>query len=330
MSIWTYKNLLEPKVSKSFQLTLGEGETPCQQCKILAKAINLEKLYIKREDLNPTGSFKDRSLAFQLSVHNSNNDTDLVISSTGNAAISAISYSQKFKCDLTVFVSKYIAKNKLDRLIQKAKIKNFKRSLLEGDDNIVEFSNKNIKISFSVRPKSDSIKYAKNTRSIHLRGSNDDLAIIGYKTLSYELAKQAKDCDSIFIPCSSGTSAIGIYQGYLDIDLTPPRIHIVQTTKIHPMAKEFDKEFKKTSTSLASAISDRVSHRKNQVIEAVSQTGGSGWVISDKELNNANKVLLDNCDIKTSYDSLLSLAGLLKALSKGGKIKKPVIILSGK
>lgn len=312
---------LKPSVKASFRLSLDEGSTPCQECPSLAKELDLEKLYLKREDLNPTGSFKDRSLAYQLSAYLQKGNTKYVISSSGNAAVSAVSYCKLFKCQLTVFVSRKIPKDKLDRLLKSSGIAKLGKSPLQK---------KNITIYFSDRPRSDAIKFANENKAINLRGSTDDLAIVGFKTITYELAEQTKSIDAVFIPCSSGTSTVGIYKGFKDLGMKLPQIHIIQTTKIHQIACGFDRGFDKSETSLASAIVDKVAHRKEQVIDIVRKTEGSGWVISDKEIEASQKMLRKNCDITASADSALSLAGVVKALNNSFKIKRPVLILSGK
>lgn len=329
MSIWRYKKHLEPKVKTEHQLTLGEGDTPCIQCNKLSKALGIDTVYIKREDLNPTGSFKDRSLAFQLSAHYHKGNTNFVISSSGNAAISAISYCKLFKCQLTVFVSKQIPKSKLNRLLTAAEVTNFSNKILQHTDNATIRKN-NIEIIFSQKPRSDLIKFLNKNKAIDLRGSRDDLAITGFKTIAYELVEQTKNIDAIFIPCSSGTSTVGVYKGFKDLGIKSPQIHIIQTTKVHPIAKKSDKNFKKSETSLASAIVDKVAHRKEQVLEIIQKTNGSGWVISDKKIKESQKTLQKHCNIKTSADSALSFAGLKKALTKNFTIKRPVLILSGK
>ena len=185
-----------------------------------------------------------------------------------------------------------------------------------------------ISIYISKRPKSDSIKFKNYHKdAVYLRGSLDDTATIGFQTISYELANEAPDADAFFIPCSSGTSSVGIYNGYKD--LKSPSIHIIQTTKIHPIASQFDREFKKSEKSISSAISDRVAKRKDQVINIIKKTNGFGWVISDEEIKNAQVILKSLCNIETSTDSALSLAGLQKALKSGYKIKRPILLLSG-
>ncbi len=327
--IWHYHKFLKPFVKELFRLSMGEGNTPCVNCEKLAKFLNLEKVYLKREDLNPTGSFKDRSLAFQLSAKLQEGKSKFVISSTGNAAISAISYCKLFKSEIDVFVSKSIQADKLVRLLDILNIKNFNHNLLQGDNSTL-IRKGNITIHFSIKPKSESIKFSQKTNSIHLRGSNDDLATIGYQTISFELLNQARDADSIFIPCSSGTSTIGLYQGYFIQGFKSPSIYIIQTTKVHPIASYFDKNFLKSEESLASAISDKVAKRKDQVIQVISNTGGSGFVSSNEDIMASQMLFKKYCGIEISFDSSLTLSGLIKSIKEGYNLKRPVLIISGK
>jgi threonine synthase len=330
MSIWKFNSYLKPTVTESFRLSLDEGNTPCISCDKLAKKLSLEKIYLKREDKNPSGSFKDRSLAFQLSVYKQKGINEFVISSSGNSAISTIAFAKKYNLRLHVFVSDTLPHEKLKRLLNEAKIQNFD-ALTRTELKMVTIHKKNISITFSPHAQSNSLQFARQNKLIHLRGSSDNLACVGFKTIVFELASQAPDTDALFIPTSSGTGTTGIYSGFVDLGLRPiPQIHIVQTTKVHTIAQEFDKNFIKTKTSIATAIVDRIAKRKEQILEIIRKTRGSGWIISDKEIIHAQELLNDVRFMNISPDSALSLAGLIKAISKKFKVKRPVLILSGK
>ncbi len=307
MSIWKYTKYYKDQIEKDFQLTKGEGNTPCPKCKKLSNALQLNSIYLKREDKNPTGSFKDRSLAYQLSYYFQQGKKKFAISSSGNAAISAINYAKLFPSTLHVFVSNNIPSEKNQRL----KSTSCKH------------------IHYSSRPKQDAIKFAKNNNAVLLRGSTDNTALVGFKSIAYDLTDQAPNADSIFIPCSSGTSTLGIYRGYKDLKSPIPQFHIAQTTKTHPIAKEFQNDLKKTNSSLASAIVDRVAHRKDSVVKLIIETGGSGWIIRDNEIVSAINALKKYCNLDVTNDAAVSLAALIKALKNNWEIKNPVLIISG-
>ena len=65
-TLWRYRELL-PVCHPRHVLCLGEGWTPLVHATRLGKAVGFEKLYIKDEGLNPTGSFKARGLGVAIS-----------------------------------------------------------------------------------------------------------------------------------------------------------------------------------------------------------------------------------------------------------------------
>jgi len=151
--------------------------------------IKLENVYLKREDLNETGSAKDRALLFQIKNLIKQGFKTAVISSTGNAAISAAHFCKLNQIDLTIFVSPKINQNKLE-LIKK----------------------NGCKIFTSNQPISQSIKFSKKNHAYLLRQSTDPSALIGYQEIGRELLTQLPQITSIFVPIGSGTTLLGISQ----------------------------------------------------------------------------------------------------------------------
>jgi threonine dehydratase len=297
---WSYKRM--QKIPENFRLTLNEGKTPIRQLKYEGL-----KVVIKDENENPNKSFKDRSLAYQVSRRVWEGKTKFVISSSGNAAVSAAAYCGLAKVELDIFISDHINTLKLER------IKNFESE----------------KIHFhqSQKAKSDAIKFASETGAFNLRGSHDDYALIGYETIAYELAEQYPDIDSIFLPTSSGTSAIGIYNGFKHVKKNV-KIFICQTSRIHAMASKFDKDFIPSASSYADAIVDRVALRKTKITEIVKESEGGGFVVNDALLYQA-KEAAESQSLYYTYNSLLGLAGLIKATQKSHELLYPVVLASG-
>lgn len=325
--IWSYKKLLNLKIDDSNCISIEEGHTPIMPLVKLASELGVDSLYLKREDLNPNGSFKDRSLAYQISYYKQKGVKELVISSSGNSAISAVAYCKLAMIRLNVFISPLINNDKLNRLIDVLKADNKCTSqLIDRKDLNYDYLN----VVFSRRAKSDAIKYANERNLINITGSKDDLAVEGYKTIAPELIRRCFGFDAIFIPCSSGTSTMGIYQGYKMLKASTPRFFIVQTTKVNTIARVFDQNFEKTETSLCSAIVDKVAVRKEKIISIINDTRGSGIVVDDDLLIMAKELLKNHEGINISYDGAVGLAGLIKLLKKDKTIKNPVVLISGK
>ena len=65
--------------------TLGEGGTPLLKVDRLGKLLGLNRLSIKDESVNPTGSFKARGLAMAISRAKELGATKVALPSAGNA-----------------------------------------------------------------------------------------------------------------------------------------------------------------------------------------------------------------------------------------------------
>lgn len=291
--------------------------TPQLKYPKLASALKLSgDLYFKREDLHPFGSHKGRSIPLMITRYAKAGWTNFVISSSGNAALAALlavkGYNAKHKkapLTLKIFVGKKIAKDK-QRMI-----------------NDKTINDKNISINQVANPKQQAFLLEKSGLAKNLRQSTDNSALAGYEELAKELTK-IKNLAAIFIPTSSGTTAEGLFLGFKNLNLKP-QIHVVQTEACHPIASGFNPKLTavNTSTSLASAIVDKVAHRKEAVIKAAKANGGAGWIIDDKEIKAAMRLAKKYARINISPNSALSLAGLKKAILDGWKFNGAVVCL---
>lgn len=209
--------------------------------------IKFDSVYLKREDLNPTGSAKDRAIETQLA----NGVAHAVISSSGNAAISAQNYCHQHKIKLTIFVSPKTTPNKLGLL----------------HDYII-----------SSQPISDAFKFAKKNCATFIRQSTDPKALIGYQEIGKELVLQCPQITSLFVPVGSGTTLLGISQ-------TLPKsvkIFAVQPASHCPIASIFDQQYIPETTTKTDALSVKLLPLKSQVIKACY----SGVVIQDVDIHD--------------------------------------------
>lgn len=317
--IWKFAERLLPNISVNFRLTLDEGNTRLQEIK---------GLYFKREDENPTGSVKDRGMAYQISawlqklstseVENKNfwirSSPGVVISSSGNAAASAVAYCKLARLKLNVFVSNKISFKKLNRL---------KAKLPPPSSGQRPVSAESLALKMVPNPVSSAHRYAKEKGLYNLRPSKDEFGSVGYKTIGYELQGQLPKVGSIFFPTSSGTTLLGVGNSF---DNTFPQLHTVQTTKTNAIARRFDQDFEPSKTSLASALVAKSVPRKAEVISLINQSEGSGWVVDDKQIKSADKWLKGH-GVKTSFEGVAALAGYFKAKDKNFKVKEPVVIM---
>lgn len=311
MSIWKYKSIQNLIENSSTYLTLEEGDTPVEFIENGDK-----KIFIKREDKNPSGSWKDRATAFKLTQLISQSIKEAVLFSSGNALISFLNYINQLNLDFKMYcvVSENINKNKLN-LINELVI------------------HKNHELIISKNPKKEAISLSAKLEIPNLRISLDNNIQKAYWSLGYELFTIIKNRDpsvfSIFIPASSGTALVGIVEGLfqkLGEEYKMPKIFVCQTDRIHPFSKDSN-IVSSTEDSLADAIVDSVGLRIAQVQKIVKETGGDVLVISNAELEHAKQFAINKGIVDLSYNSLLSLAGFLQA---GSANSNSVVVASGR
>ena len=87
-----YGDLLS-RDGEHFPITLGEGGTPLIHARRLGATLGLERLFLKFEGTNPTGSFKDRGMVLAVNRAVSAGARAVVCASTGNTSASAAAYA---------------------------------------------------------------------------------------------------------------------------------------------------------------------------------------------------------------------------------------------
>ena len=304
--------------------------TPQSPAPKLAKAIGLDvPLYIKREDLNPYGSHKGRSIPLMMEKYAAQGVRDFVISSSGNAALAAAKYVvQRPELKLTIFVGKNIDNKKLTVIASEAKqsqrISEI-RGIASSSASRRTPRNDRVIVKQVANPKQAAFQMNKAGKAKNLRQSTDDSALVGYEELARELA-EVKNLAAVFVPTSSGTTAQGLYLGFGKLGVKP-QIHIIQTSACHPFIQNTKYIIQNTKYSLASAIVDKVAHRKSEIVKLLKNSHGAGWVASDEEIRAAMALIKKTEGINASPNSALALAGLVKALAAGEKFSGPVVCL---
>lgn len=310
-NIWRYADFYPP-IKEENWITLDEGNTPVVYSRELAAQFGFASLAFKREDSNPNGSHKDRMLAYQVSRAEERGEKNLIISSSGNAAVSAAAYCKKAGINLFVFISPKTDEGKISA------IANFGAYMIISDYSLTL-----------------SDLASKKFRVNNLRPGAAESAYYGLKSIAFELFEHSKDIDAIFIPVSSASTLIGISSAYNDLfDLGDahkmPELYAVQTTKIHPIAAYFDKNFVPENESVARGIilKDIEEDKLTRIIKIIKNSNGSGAVVSNNNILDAKKYLAQY-GIATGYESAAAFAGAIKNAPKL-KNQRVAVLLTGK
>jgi len=266
----------------------------------------LFKVYLKREDQNQTGSVKDRALPFQIQNLVEKGFSKAVISSSGNAALSAIHFCQQQNIDLHIFLS--------------PKINPKKRIKIES---------LNQQIHLTKTPIKEAFRFAKANSAYLLRQSTDPSALTGYQTLGSELRRQLPNISSIFFPIGSGTTLLGTHLGINTPSSSAVKIFAAQPANHAPIASIFDPNSKKENGTSTEALSVKFLPLKDKIIDAISKSNGDAFVISEKKLQKSHSILEKN-NIHTSFEGALAYAGYKKAQAlKIDLGPNPAVLLTG-
>lgn len=288
--VWRYAEFYDEFIKPENRLSLNGGSAREVEVPEINKLLNINHLYFKREDENKTGSLKDRSLAYQISLARQNNKKALVISTSGNAGIAAAAYCREAKIKLFIFISPET---------EKAKIAEAQKY-----DPIIIRSKKAIRLANYL-----SAKY----KIENLRPSVNDSSIEGFKSIAFEIFENLGEVEAIFTFTTSGSSFVGIGRAYK---------YLLENKEIKKIPKLYAVQGE------AGKLGIKNTRRKKEILELIKLSGGNGIYVDEEEIEKAKNILEEN-NIFTSPEGQASFAAAVKANEKN-KFKKVVCILSGK
>ncbi len=111
-TLWRYRELL-PIEDEAKIVDLGAGFTPLQECRRLAEALGIRRLYIKNDTVNPTGSFKDRPATVAVSKSFEFKFRAVGCASTGNLAAATAAHAARAGLPCYVFIPSNTERSKV-------------------------------------------------------------------------------------------------------------------------------------------------------------------------------------------------------------------------
>jgi threonine synthase len=294
----------------NFSVTLGEGNTPLLHFKKFGLRHGLSRLFVKNETGNPTGCFKDRETAVGINVELEKGTEKIEIVSSGNAAISAVAYSNKAGIDCVCYIPNSTSRGK-KRLIQ---IFGGQFQLHEGDYEDIYH-----KIIDSNVPENGTINF---TAGKHIYRDEGD------KTIAFEIYEQLNGTpDVVIVPVGNGSLLSGIYKGFWELLQMKkikkiPKMIGVQIAGFSPVAEAIrqGKDFvalPNSPNSIAEGgIAARESYCSPKVIKAIRETNGAVIEITDADLVRVLKELIADESFVVEPTSLAPFAALPQIMTK--------------
>lgn len=274
------------------RVTMGEGNTP------LIYNERLEKnLYIKCEYTNPTGSFKDRGSAIEISQAIELGKDEIVVASTGNMAASIAAYSAFVGLKCIVFIPNTIHNNKLKQIIA------YGATIVPVDGDYTTA----MKLAE---------KYATEHKNAFLAGDYV-YRFEGTKEIGREILDEIGLPDYIIVPVGNGTIFCAIFNIFKKLKEEGeisylPKMIAVQAEGCSPIHNAWKNE---TSISpicnpqtIATALICGDPIYGNLVIEIVRESDGEIISVTDEEIKLAQEILGKN-GIYVEVSGAVSYAG---------------------
>jgi threonine synthase len=172
-------------------ISLGEGGTPLSRLVVGGRS-----LFLKNEQLNPTGSFKDRGTSVLVSALAAEGVEKAVEDSSGNAGASFAAYASRAGWQAKVFVPDYAAGPK-------------RRQIEAYGAEVVRV--------LGPRSAATEAALAEVERgSVYASHAHLPYGLAGIATLAFELYEQlGREPGALVLPVGQGTLLLGAYRGFL-------------------------------------------------------------------------------------------------------------------
>ena len=282
------------------------GDTPLTRVPRLSQALGLPNLWIKEDQRNPTGSFKDRASAAVIAAARDRSIGLITAASTGNAASSLAGLCASVGLRTVIFVPATAPEAKVIQL------------LVYGAEVLLVNGTYDDAFELSLEATRQFGWFNRNT------GYNP-FTLEGKKTVSLEIFEQIPRVDAVFVSVGDGCIIGGIGKGFQDLHragLLPkiPRLYGVQADGSSVLSKAHRHgvlKIEPAACTYADSIcvgEPRVAH---QALQVVKESGGQYLTVSDDEIRAAQLQLAQLTGIFAEPAGAAPVAGLSKALASG-------------
>lgn len=294
---------LLPLKNPEEKVILGEGKTPLFQIFCHNNSFGNNKVYVKNESQNPTGSFKDRESSVVVSRAKELGHKNITVVSSGNAALSAAAYANRAKLKCASFIPSSTSKTKKLTL----KLLGCQFKFIDGDYETIYRS-----IIDNPLKNSYNVTSGKNVNREE-----------GSKFISFEIWENLKSVpDMIIIPIGNGTLLSSIYKGFWELKEVGfvkkiPQLIGVQVKNASPIAKALKqgKDFvalKKAPHSVAEGIIARESYDSPKAVRAIKNSKGKLIEVSEGEIVRALRKIIKEESLIPEPTSAVVYAALEK------------------
>ncbi len=301
--VWRYSSALPFETGVS----LPEGGTPLHDVPRLESDVGVERLRIKHEGMNPTGSFKDRGMTVGVRVAQEMGVDRLACASTGNTSAALAAYGSRAGLETLVLLPRgKVAAGKI------AQASCHGARILEVDGN------------FDVCL--DIVGDLADEGDVYLLNSLNPFRLEGQKTIGLEILEQFRDeegtyPDRIVLPVGNAGNTAALYKCFRELTASGalpmedvPKLTGVQAEGAAPMVEAIEEGWKETRRwesveTRATAIRIGNPVNASKALPGIRETGGTAVGVSDEQIRAAQRDLAEE-GVGVEPASAASVAGL--------------------
>lgn len=303
-TMWRYLPLL-PVRGPTRVPPLQVGNTPLSDATRLAETVGMDRIWLKDESSNPTGSIEDRVLAVAITRAREESHGVATCGGTGNSALAAAALAASVGLRMFIFVSDQSSEGLIAQL------------LLCGAEVFVVEGTVEDALRLSWQCASEYGWYNANA-------ALNPYLLEGAKTAGFELGEQMQWSvpDQIVVPVAEGNTLSAIWKAYREmkrlgwIHILPKMIG-VQATGSAPIFSAWNQgqELLAVSPStMARSLSVGAPRNWRRAISAVKESGGKFVAVSDREILQAMNLLGERSGRIADPGAAATLAGLTSLL----------------
>jgi threonine synthase len=309
-NLWRYGPLL-PVKDPTAAVCLGEGFTPLLQARTIGAELGMERLLIKEEGLNPTGSFKARGLVMAINCARERGVETVVIPSAGNAAGAMSAYAAAAGMRAVVFMPRDTPSDFV------FECKGFGAEVHLVDGLITDCGR-------MVAERKEKEGW------FDLSTFKEPYRVEGKKTMGYELAEQLgwRLPDVIVYPTGGGTGLVGMWKAFEEMEqlgwIGPkrPRMVSVQSEGCAPIIRAFEEGMEharkwENAVTIASGLRVPAAVADFLILRAVRESGGTAVAVSDEAMLAASWQMARKEGVLPAPEGGATLAALYKLLEHG-------------
>ncbi|MFP8951924.1 threonine synthase [Natrialbaceae archaeon A-arb3/5] len=308
-SLWRYEELL-PFAGET-AVTMDEGATPLVACPALADELGVERVFLKDEGRNPTGTIEDRGLSVAVTATMQRGASDVALASPGNGGQAAAAYAGRAGLDSHVYLPSRSG------FTNKAMV-----NVHGGDMNVVGGQ-------FGDALGAYEEGFAEHDDWTSVQAFTTPYRHEGAKTVLYEIVEQLEWAvpDVVCYPTGQGTGLIGAYKAATELQTLGlvderPSLYAAQADGCAPLvdaveAGRDEVEPVETPDTICGGIEIADPVAGSWLLEAVRETDGGAIASDDQDILEAGVRVASHEGLEMTPSGAAAASGVWELAESG-------------